>query len=101
MPTFSLPNACTSYSAKSSLSLSSSSSSNSGNILCVGVSYTTSFEFEAIAEVGNAAASSVCVPDNRNVLGFEGGDYLNGLENPVSGNIFLKNPQSPVSESCV
>jgi len=94
VPTFSPPNACTSSSAKLMSSSSSySSSSSSGKGLCVGVACTTSFEFEAIAGVGNAAASfsSVCVPENYNVLGFEGGEDFNRLENAESGKTFFKN----------
>jgi len=36
------------------------------------MSYTTSIDVEEIAGVGNAAASSVCVPENRNDFGVEG-----------------------------
>jgi len=61
-----------------------------GKSLCVGVSYATSFEVEAFAGVCNAAASSVCVPENRNDLGVEGGEDFNQLEKAESGNTFFK-----------
>ena len=98
---FSLPNICKSSSTKSLSSSSSSSSSSSGKYLCVGVSYTASFEFEAFA--GVVTCVSECLEGRRLrdincLLSLAEGDR-NCLEYDVSCNTFYK--KSAIACICV